>query len=115
MVVFTDIATNHGFSNASTAKRVCEKAIEKIGFKLLYLLREQKDNDIIFFDKKLLLLSDAIRVYFPVNQSKTITSVNVLTVSFYSEEMIAYVNQEISKVWDELAENNPSVFLFLVI
>ncbi len=63
-----------------------------------------------FFDKKLLLLSDAIRVYFPVNQSKTITSVNVLTVSFYSEEMIAYVNQEISKVWDELAENNPSVF-----
>lgn len=63
-----------------------------------------------FFDKKLLLLSDAIRVYFPVNQSKTIMSVNVLTVSFYSEEMIAYVNQEISKVWDELAENNPSVF-----
>ena len=44
---YTDIATNHGFSNASTAKRVCEKAIEKIGFKLLYLLREQKDNDII--------------------------------------------------------------------
>ena len=44
---YTDIATDHGFSNASTAKRVCEKAIEKIGFKLLYLLREQKDNDII--------------------------------------------------------------------
>lgn len=63
-----------------------------------------------FFDKKLLLLSDAIRVYFPVNQSKTITSVNVLTVSFFSEEMMAYVNQEISKVWDELYENNPSIF-----
>ena len=44
---YTDIATDHGFSDASTAKKVCEKAIEKIGFKLLYLLREQKDNDII--------------------------------------------------------------------
>ena len=63
-----------------------------------------------FYDKKLLLLSDAIRVYFPVNQSKTISSVNVLTVSFFSEEMMAYVNQEISKVWDELAASNPSVF-----
>ena len=46
-----------------------------------------------FLDKKLLLLSDAIRVYFPVNQSKTITSVNVLTVSFYSEEMIAFIEK----------------------
>ena len=64
----------------------------------------------VFFDKKLILLSDAIRVYFPVNQSKTITSVNVLTISFSSDEMIAYVNQEISKVWNELAENDPSVF-----
>lgn len=64
----------------------------------------------VFFDKKLILLSDAIKVYFPVNQSKTITSVNVLTISFSSDEMIAYVNQEISKVWDELAENDPSVF-----
>ena len=44
---YTDIATDHGFSDADTAKKVCEKAIEKIGFKLLYLLREQKDNDII--------------------------------------------------------------------
>ena len=44
---YIDIATDHGFSDADTAKKVCEKAIEKIGFKLLYLLREQKDNDII--------------------------------------------------------------------
>ena len=64
----------------------------------------------VFFDKKLILLSDAISVYFPVNQSKTITSVNILTVSFFSEEMMEYVNQEISKVWDELAENNSSIF-----
>ena len=33
---YTDIATDHGFSNADTAKRVCEKAIKKIHMKLLY-------------------------------------------------------------------------------
>ena len=36
LLPYTDIATDHGFSNADTAKRVCEKAIKKIHMKLLY-------------------------------------------------------------------------------
>jgi DNA-directed RNA polymerase specialized sigma subunit len=32
---YTDIATDHGFSDADTAKRVCERALEKIHNKLL--------------------------------------------------------------------------------
>ena len=48
---YTDIATDHGFSDADTAKRVCKRALDEIHLKLLYLLREQKDNDIIKLTK----------------------------------------------------------------
>ena len=30
LLPYTDIATDHGFSDADTAKRVCEKALYKV-------------------------------------------------------------------------------------
>ena len=34
LLPYTDIATDHGFSDADTAKRVCEKAIKKLLYKI---------------------------------------------------------------------------------
>ena len=48
---YTNIAPDPGFRDADTAKRVCKRALDKIHLKLLYLLREQKDNDIINLTK----------------------------------------------------------------
>jgi len=29
-MMYTDIATNHGYSSANTAERICDKALEKL-------------------------------------------------------------------------------------
>lgn len=68
----------------------------------------------VFFDKKLVSLSKMIKTYFPINHSKTISSVSTLVNSFYSEEMLSFVEGEISKIWEELSDENADMFFDFV-
>ena len=68
----------------------------------------------VFYDKKLVSLSKMINAYFPINQSKTISAVNVLSNVFYSEQMIAFVEREIRTIWDDLSEINSDHFFEFV-
>lgn len=83
---------------------VCNDKAVKIADQCLsnYMLK------VVFFDKRLLSLSETIKVIFEKNKSKTIESINALINVFRNEELHDYVSEEIIKVWNILkAENSP--------
>lgn len=55
----------------------------------------------VFFEKRLIVFSDILRVGFRKHKNSTIKSVDVLLNIFYSDKMKDYLIDEISKVWDE--------------
>lgn len=55
----------------------------------------------VFFEKRLIIFSDILRVGFRKHKNSTIKSVDVLLNIFYSDKMKDYLIDEISKVWDE--------------
>ena len=68
----------------------------------------------VFYDKKLINLAEMIKAYFPINQSRTISSVNVLTNVFYSDQMITFVKNAIRKIWDDLSKIDSDRFFEFV-
>jgi hypothetical protein len=64
----------------------------------------------VFYDKKLVSLSEMIKAYFPNNKEKTIASVNILTKNFYSKEMISFIEKEIDKIWKEFSTKDSTLF-----
>lgn len=55
----------------------------------------------VFFEKRLIIFSDILRVGFRKHKNSTIKSVDILLNIFYSDKMKDYLINEISKVWDE--------------
>ena len=68
----------------------------------------------VFVDRKLISLSEMIKAYFPTNHSKTISALNVLTNTFYSEEMISFVKKEIATIWQEFSDSQTDIFFDFV-
>lgn len=62
----------------------------------------------IFFDKRVISLSNMIRVCFGVCREKTISAVNTLLNIFINEDVTCFVRDEVRRLWDELEkEENP--------
>ena len=55
----------------------------------------------VFFEKRLIIFSDILRVGFRKHKNSTIKSVDILLNIFYSDKMKDYLIDEISNVWDE--------------
>ncbi|MCQ4637229.1 ATP-binding protein [Anaerovorax odorimutans] len=68
----------------------------------------------VFFDKKLLSLSEMIKVCFQGYRERTISSVNTLLNIFRNETLLKFVEKEIKLLWDELSiEKSPIFFEFV--
>lgn len=68
----------------------------------------------VFFDKKLLGLSEMIKACFQSYKERTISSVNTLLNIFRNETLFNFVEKEIKLLWDELsAEKSPAFFEFV--
>lgn len=55
----------------------------------------------VFFEKRLIIFSDILRIGFWKHKNSMIKSVDILLNIFYSDKMKDYLIDEISKVWDE--------------
>lgn len=68
----------------------------------------------VFFDKKLLSLSEMIKACFQSFRERTITSINTLLNIFRNETLFDFVEKEIKILWDELlTEESPIFFEFV--
>ncbi len=68
----------------------------------------------VFFDKKLLSLSEMIDVCFKTHRERTISSINTLLNIFHNKELFNFVQQEILFIWDKLLrEDSPYYFEFV--
>ena len=68
----------------------------------------------VFFDKKLLSLSEMIKACFSSYRERTISSVNTLLNIFRNKTIFDFVEKEIKKLWNELlTENSPIFFEFV--
>ena len=65
----------------------------------------------VFCDKKLLSLSQMIRVCFSTYSSKTIQAVSTLINVFQSDSLTSFVKSEICIVWNQLADEKSPSFL----
>lgn len=89
---------------------ICNDKVVRISDQCLsnYLLK------VTFYDKKLLSLSDAVKVVFEKNKEKTVVAINALLRVFRNESLYDFVKTEIRKLWDNLkAESSPFFFDFL--
>ncbi|MFQ9704831.1 MAG: hypothetical protein ACLR0U_28415 [Enterocloster clostridioformis] len=68
----------------------------------------------IFFDKKLLSLSEMIKACFSSYRERTVSSVNTLLNIFRNKELLNFVEKEIKLLWDKLStEKSPIFFEFV--
>lgn len=68
----------------------------------------------VFFDKKLIGLSEMIKACFQSYRERTISSVNTLLNIFRNETLFNFVEKEIKLLWDELSiEKSPAFFEFV--
>lgn len=68
----------------------------------------------VFFDKKLIGLSEMIKACFQSYSERTISSVNTLLNIFRNETLFNFVEKEIKLLWDELSiEKAPAFFKFV--
>lgn len=68
----------------------------------------------VFFDKKLLSLSEMIKACFQSYRERTISSVNTLLNIFRNETLFNFVEKEIKILWDELSVEKSSIFFEFV-
>lgn len=68
----------------------------------------------VFFDKRLLSLSDMIKVCFSSYRERVISSVNTLLNIFGNETLFNFVEREIKKLWNELSIEDSSTFFEFV-
>ena len=89
---------------------VCNDKAVKISDQCLsnYILK------LVFYDKKLLRLSETINVMFFNSKTKTIESINVLLNVFRNPDLYKFVSNEIKELWKELKENrHPGFWSYL--
>ena len=68
----------------------------------------------VFFDKKLLSLSEMIKACFQSYRERTIFSINTLLNIFRNEKLFNFIEKEIKILWDELSiEESPFFFEFV--
>lgn len=68
----------------------------------------------IFFDKKLLSLSEIIKACFLSYRERTVSSINTLLNIFRNKALLNFVEKEIKLLWDELStEESPIFFEFV--
>ncbi|CAI3394616.1 ATP-binding protein [Enterococcus cecorum] len=68
----------------------------------------------IFFDKKLLSLSEIIKACFLSHRERTVSSINTLLNIFRNRALLNFVEKEIKLLWDELStEESPIFFEFV--
>ena len=68
----------------------------------------------VFFDKKLIGLSEMIKACFQSYRERTISSINTLLNIFRNETLFNFVEKEIKLLWNELAiEKSPMFFEFI--
>ena len=68
----------------------------------------------VFFDKKLLGLSEMIKACFQSYGHRTISSVNILLNIFRNETLFDFVEKEIKLLWNELSTEKTTVFFEFV-
>lgn len=68
----------------------------------------------VFFDKKLLGLSEMIKACFQSYKERTISSVNTLLNIFRNKNLFNFVEKEIKLLWDELSTEKSPVFFEFV-
>lgn len=68
----------------------------------------------VFFDKKLISLSDTVNICFQQNTSRTVFTINTLLNVFRNEDLINFVLDEIKKLWEELERKNADGFFEFV-
>lgn len=112
-----------------------EKGLNRTNFiENIYMLHEQEIVDIyndkvarfsdqclsnyllkyVFFDKKLLSLSDMTKVCFQNYRERTVSSINTLLNIFKNETLFRFVEKEINVLWDELSEEKSPLFFEFV-
>lgn len=64
----------------------------------------------VFFEKKLILLSDVLETGYKHFRNGVIRTINTILNIFESDDTRAYCKQEIFKVWDNLQNNADNVF-----
>lgn len=64
----------------------------------------------VFFDKKVLPLSEMIEACFSHYKERTVFAVNTLTNVFRSEHIHEFVRQEVIAIWNKLKENTSELF-----
>ncbi len=68
----------------------------------------------VFFDKKLLSLSEMIYLCFPKHKERTISSINTLFNIFANKTLYDFVAEEIKIVWERLLKEDSPYFLEFV-
>lgn len=68
----------------------------------------------VFFDKKLISLSDMLYAFFPQQKRKIVYAITTLFTIFINDEIHRYVESELTLVWEKLLlENSPYFFEFI--
>lgn len=68
----------------------------------------------VFFDRKLISLSEMIKACFQKHKERTISSVNTLINIFRDETLFEFVKREVKIVWDELSKEKSQAFFEFV-
>lgn len=68
----------------------------------------------IFFDKRLLSLSEMIKACFSSYKERTVFSVNTLVNLFGNKEALDFIKKEIKLLWDELSTEKLPIFFEFV-
>ncbi|MDY3011271.1 MAG: ATP-binding protein [Clostridiales Family XIII bacterium] len=68
----------------------------------------------VFFDKKLLSLSEMMKACFKSYKERTISSMNTLLNIFMNETLFNFVEKEIKILWNELSKEKSPVFFEFV-
>lgn len=68
----------------------------------------------VYYDKKLLSLSEMIKVFFKTRKERTVLSINTLLYIFRDSSLYEFVEKEIMKLWTELKQENLSTFFDFV-
>ena len=68
----------------------------------------------IFFDKRLLSLSEMIKACFSSYKERTVFSVNTLVNLFGNKETLDFIKKEIKLLWDELSTEKLPIFFEFV-
>lgn len=68
----------------------------------------------IFFDKKILSLSEMIKTCFSSYRERTVSSINTLLNIFRNKAILNFVEKEIKLLWDELSTKKSPIFFEFV-